>query len=63
MRRPDFNQLISRHIEGLRVKSYFKYSNRKLILCAKGVHDDGNGPDDEELFRAEQQRIEEIEFR
>ena len=45
------------------MKSYFKYSNLKLILCAKGVHDDGNGPDDEELFRAEQQRIEEIEVR
>lgn len=60
MRRPDFNQLISRHIGGLRVTSYFKYSNCKLIL---GAHDDGNEPDDEELLRAEQQRIEDIEVR
>lgn len=63
MHRPDFNQLISRHIGGLRVSSYFKYANRNMVLRAKGEQKDGSWPDDEELFRAENQRIEDIEVR
>ena len=61
MHRPDFIQLLLRHIEGVQVDSYGKYTRRQMVFRAKGEENDGHWPDDGELFRAEQQRIEDID--
>jgi hypothetical protein len=61
MYRPDFNNLLLCHIGGLQVKSYFKYERQKMTLRAKGERKDEQWSDDEELFRAENDQLEEIE--
>jgi hypothetical protein len=61
MHRPDFINLLLSHIEGLQVISYFKYANQTMVLRAKGERKDGHWPDDEELFRAEYQRMDDME--
>jgi hypothetical protein len=62
MDRPDFNQLLLRHIGGLRVLSFFKYVEQAIVLRARGERKDGQWPDDEEFFRAENERLEEIDM-
>ena len=61
MHRQDFIQLLLHHIEGVQVDSYGKYTRRQMVVRTKGDDKDGHWPDDGELFRAEQQRIEEID--
>lgn len=61
MHRPDFNQMLLRYVAGIRATSYFKYAKLSMTLRAKGEKKDGHWPDDEEFFRAENERIEDIE--